>query len=242
MAQFVPPRQLWEATTAVLEVGHDPDGVMQRGLRALCDLLTADRADAGRVDVAQVHYRPDWMVAASAAPASPRFALPLDDTALRRVLAEPRTMFVVDAPEQLAGTPTGDLMTALDTRAMVVRRLERHGDGAGVVCVDWVGRVPEMPADALGLADEYIAKVLSPVLERADATRRRTYDPLDALTAAERAVCRLAADGGTYRDIAAARGTSVNTVGHQLSAARSKLGVPNTAALCRLVALHDRLR
>ncbi|MEE8603602.1 helix-turn-helix transcriptional regulator [Euzebya tangerina] len=233
MPSVVPSRDLWEATTSVLEVGHDAGLVMRRGLEALCTLLAADRADGGHAHTGQTTYRPSWAVSVGDDPPS-SFALPLDDQVLRQVLATPRTFVVHDVREELGSSTTGQVMTELGTRAMVVRRLERAGDGNGVICVDWVDRPAELDSLQVALVEEFVTKVLQPVLRQARSQPRHP-DPLATLSDAESDVARLAAAGLTYREIADSRGTSINTVGHQLAAARRKLGVANTAALCRVI-------
>ena len=234
MVAFVPPAELWEATTAVLEVAADADRVMQRGLTALCTLLGADRADGGQAVVGQRTYSPRWTVATGSVAMS--YELPMDDPVIRQVLATPETFVVHDIREEIGGSATGELMSAIDTRAIAVRRLERDADGMGFVCVDWVGRAADVSREQVELLDVFVTKVLSPLLRAAPVGPQPGPDPLAVLTAAELEVCRLAVEGHSYREIASRRNTSVHTVGHQLSAARRKLEVPNTAALATLLA------
>jgi DNA-binding NarL/FixJ family response regulator len=73
------------------------------------------------------------------------------------------------------------------------------------------------------------------MLSATRSTHDETTEPFRILTAAERAVARLAVDGLSYKEIARRLDRSVSTVDHQLRSARSKLGVRSTARLVNLM-------
>lgn len=143
---------------------------------------------------------------------------------------------LADVRDDLPGGPVRDLLVETGTRTIVVRRLEQNGDGCGLVCIDWVDRRADLPAEALELVDYFVSRIWSPLLLRAVADPEPAQpDPLARLSNAERGVVELAAAGLSYREIAARRDTSVNTVGQQLRSARAKVGARNTAKLCALI-------
>ena len=87
--------------------------------------------------------------------------------------------------------------------------------------------------DLVELVDVFSRSELAPVLAMAGPAWP-SPDPVDVSSAAEVEVVRLAARGLSYREIAAARGTSVSTVDHQLQSARHRVGARNTAQLVEL--------
>lgn len=245
MAQPAAPAALLDATVRLIEAGPAPADQLEAGLDGLVRLLDADRADAGFVSSTSTAYRPDRVVAVGDTAATP-FEVSTDDPMLRAVLAGIGPVAVADVEADLATGAVRDLLVATATGSIVVRRLDHLEDGCGVVCIDWVDRRVELPAEALELVDYFVARIWSPLLARALATwtpprpEHRT-SPAIALTPSERDVVRLAASGLSYAQIAGARGSSTNTVGQQLRSARRKVGARNTAELCSLVVDHGLL-
>lgn len=235
------PAALLDATAELIAAGTDVGDQIEAGLRAILHLIDADRADAGLVGRASSAYRPLKIEVAAPVPAT-TFEVPVSDPLVQRVMRVDGTAFVADVGADLASGPVRDLLVGSDTRSVVVRRLDHHDDGYGLVCIDWVGRSADVPSDAVELVDHFVSRIWSPLLCRsvAEGSPRSTPDPLAPLSAAERAVVDLAAAGYSYREIADRRHTSVNTVGQQLRAARRKVGARNTAELCRLAGLGPR--
>jgi DNA-binding CsgD family transcriptional regulator len=73
-------------------------------------------------------------------------------------------------------------------------------------------------------------------------SRRRPPTVLGELTPAEREVLALVCEGRSNKEIAACRGTSVNTVGNPLAAIFSKLAVANRFELVELADTRHRLQ
>ena len=236
MGTAPPPAVLLEATADLIAVGPHLADQLDTGLRGLLRLLGADRGDTGFVTTTSPSYRPMHMVAAADVPIEP-FEIPAVDPLVRAVLAAPETTMVSDVRDDLASGPVQDLLLGTGTRSIVVRRLDHHDDGYGLVCIDWVGRTADLPTEALELVDYFVSRIWSPLLLRSAAERPAAppSDELSALSPAERAVVELAAAGLSYAAIAARRNTSINTVNQQLRSARRKLGARNTAELCALV-------
>jgi len=78
---------------------------------------------------------------------------------------------------------------------------------------------------------------LAPCGERG-ASPRETSSPLDLLSPAERRVCRLVAQGLSYKEICRSTNRSFSTIDHQLRSVRRKLGVASTAKLITLLAVE----
>lgn len=235
MATASPPAALLDITAEVIAAGPGLSDQLDAGLRGLLRLLGADRADVGLVAPSSPAYQPMRISAADGVPIVP-FEAPTADPVIGTVMATAGPAVVADVRADLADGPVRDLLVGTGTRTIVVRRLEHNGDGCGLVCIDWVDRSADPPADALGLVDFFVSRIWSPLLLRAVADPEPVrIDPLVGLSEAERAVVDLAAAGLSYREIASHRGTSTNTVGQQLRSARSKVGARNTAELCALV-------
>ncbi len=234
------PTALLEATAELIEVGPDVGERFEVGLRALLRLLDADRADAGLLAPTSAAYRPVRIEAVADVPAE-QFSVPAGDALIRQVMTLDDVAVVVDVDTEVASGPVRELLVGNDTQSVVVRRLEHHDDGFGLVCIDWVGRHAPDLDDRIELVDLFVERIWSPLLRRSlmEPPRPERPDPLAALTVAEREVVRLAALGLSYREIADRRGTSVNTVGHQLRSARRRLGARNTSELARLVGVGE---
>jgi DNA-binding CsgD family transcriptional regulator len=233
------PAALLEATATQIEAGSSPAAQLEVGLRSLLALVGADRGDVGVVAAGARAYRPDVQLSADASGTEP-FEVPLTDPLVRSILATPEAVLVPEVAERLEGGPVRDLLVGSSTRSILVRRLDDHDDGCGLVCIDWV----DLAVEAVELVDWFVSRVWSPLLAKALAESRHPAptSPLACLTAAERSVVELAASGCSYAEIADARRTSVNTVNQQLRSARHKAGVRNTAELCSLLAPTDRGR
>lgn len=230
-----PPAALLEATAELIAAGPGLTDQLDAGLRGLLRLLGADRADSGLVATSSPAYRPMRIAAGEDVPIVP-FEVPTADPVVSAVLATGRPAMLADVRNDLATGPVRDLLVGTGTRTIVVRRLEHNSDGCGLVCIDWVDRCADLPAEALEMVDYFVTRIWSPLLLRAvvDPEPLRP-DPLAALTTAERAIVELASAGLSYREIAARRRTSINTVGQQLRSARAKVGARNTAELCALI-------
>jgi DNA-binding CsgD family transcriptional regulator len=232
------PAALLDATVQLIEAGPDPMDQIEAGLFGLLDLLGADRGDAGFMTKESLSYRPARVAARGTASPS-QFEVPASDPTVRAVLRASEPFLVADVRTGMATGPVQELLVRTGTRAIVVRRLDHLEDGGGMVCIDWVDRDADLPHEALELVDYFVARIWSPLLSRSVMGRRRAPgrepDPLASLSVAERAVARLAAQGRSYKEIAGARHTSINTVSQQLRAARQKVGARNTVELCSLI-------
>jgi DNA-binding CsgD family transcriptional regulator len=231
-----PSAVLWDATAAILEVGPDPDRVLESALDSMRGLLGANRADGGFVRAPGDSYRPRRVVTDGSTPAV-FFELSTDDELISRVLATDRAFAVGDVLADIGDCPTRSMLAETDTHAIVTRRLERHGDAFGLICLDWVGAARKATADELELVDLFVSAVLSPVLAMAGTVTPHEEPPSHSrLSAAELEVVRLAGEGLSYQHIAFVLDKSVNTVSHQLASARRKVGARNTAELCIVTA------
>ena len=132
------------------------------------------------------------------------------------------------------------------TRVKMAAPITDRAGPVGLMCVDWMDACEPAGDDRRAHFEEIAAGVLGPVMSMSlrlagdvPGTARPTLDetpePFRSLTAAERAVARLAVDGLSYKEIARHLDRSVSTVDHQLRSARSKLGVRSTARLVNLM-------
>jgi len=225
------PRALLELAASILEASAKGRSPLEVGLRGLLDLVEADRADGGFVSASVPWYQPTSVVARSGVDID-GFRVPLDDPVVQGVLTADVPVFVTDTVEQIPVGPVRTLLMGNNTRSMIVRRIDDESDAFGIVCIDWVDRrLRDIDRDQLELIDYFVTRIWSPILRLHEHSTDQEPSPLDTLTAAEQEVVALAAQGLTYSDIARERGTSVNTVGQQLRAARQKVGARNTAEL-----------
>ena len=225
-----------EATADLIAVGCHVERQLDAGLTGLLQLLGADRGDAGFVGSVADPYRPARMAAMPDVATEP-FEVAAGDPLVVAVMSTPEPMLVADVCADLTDGPVRDLLVGNGTRSILVRRLERHDDGCGLVCIDWTDRVPDVPTEALELVDYFVSRIWSPMLMRSVTERSPVAGGgvLAQLSAAERSVVELAATGLSYAEIAGRRQTSTNTVSQQLRSARAKTGARNTAELCGLL-------
>ena len=207
-------------TGRLLGADDDPGLLPWRAAAALAAVRVGLRADATRL--AREHL-------ALARDAQAPYAVALGLRALATVdaRADP-TGLLREARETLAGTPAARLAAQLDT------------DLAGLLLLS--GR-PDVSAEALALlrpAEEYAGRQdLWPLQSRIRRLLDRLGEPprpvhgeaLAALTASERRVARLAADGLTNREIARQLVVTVKAVEWHLSHVYRKLGIPSRAGL-----------
>lgn len=96
-------------------------------------------------------------------------------------------------------------------------------------------RFEEIAAVVLGPVMSASLRMASDMPGATCTSRDEGAEPFDSLTAAERAVARLAGDGLSYKEVARQLDRSLSTIDHQLRSARSKLGVTSTARLVNLM-------
>lgn len=142
--------------------------------------------------------------------------------------------------EQVEQNPViGDLREAfinLRSRSMVARSLEYSNTTLGLICLDHTEESHVWQPGELALIDNFCQEFLAPILAYSLQLSKRlpSVRVANALTSAELEVVRLAAEGLTYREIAATLNKSVRTVDNQLRSAREKLGARNQIDLVRL--------
>lgn len=110
---------------------------------------------------------------------------------------------------------------------------------------EWSG--PWLPSAIAPLADARAAArhAIGPLVFRVDPAddlvlvHARRATPFDTLTAREREVARLFADGESTKEVAARLGIAANTVRVHLGRVYEKLGVVNKAELASMLAAHD---
>lgn len=231
-----PAAELWEATEKVLAAGPNPYDILREGASALRVMLGADRADVGIVASTTAGYEPTFVDIRSADYALPEFHVPASDAFLAHVLASPVAVGIVDVEASLAPGPSRQFLLEHRTRSLVIRRIDRGDGRCGLVCLDWVDPASLYRDDGSELIDLFVSRVLSRVLGMALAQPRRwNGSALARLSASERDVAVLAAEGLSYDQIARRLGKSAHTVDHQLLRARRALGARNTAHLVELI-------
>lgn len=228
--------ELWEPTAAVLAAAAEGSEVLQEGLRQLCLLVQADRADGGFVGGPDGVYRPARSHSRDGVETAD-FAVSADDALVCTVLASESTTYVRDIADDIREGHARTTMMDVGTRSILAHRLEYGGNVFGVVCLDWLGVPHDRDRQELELVDLFVSAVLSPVLLVRRATEPyavRQSPAGDELSTAERKAVELAATGMGYREIAQTLGKSANTIDHQLLSARQKLGARNTVHLVEL--------
>lgn len=230
------PRTLWDPTVRLLAAAATTGEVLATGLDELRRLLGADRADGGFLRSRHDAYRPARTVARDGVEHA-RFRLDGGDPVIGAVMASDAVVSMADLATDAPDGPVRTAMLEIGTRAIVTRRLDVDGAPFGLVCVDWIGRSATPPQEALDLVDIFVRSVLSPTLALAGHGPPSAPGTADRLTDAERDAVRLAAEGCSYSEIAAALGKSRSTIDHQLQAARRRLGARNTAELVRLAGM-----
>lgn len=233
----VAPAELWEPTLAVLAAASKQGDVLGTGLEQICELVDADRADAGFVRSPTDTYQPSVLVARGATRTA-TFAIPAADPIVNAVLATDHTVGVFDTATDMPDGPCRSAMLNVGTRTVVVRRLEMDGTVFGLVCIDWTNEPRQVDHQAVELIDIFVASVLTPVLALTDQTGPCPPRRSGALSGAEMDAVRLAARGLSYADIARQLGKSISTIDHQLLRARRRLGAKNTAQLSQMLALE----
>jgi len=116
---------------------------------------------------------------------------------------------------------------------LAMKLLSESAEGVGYLLKDRIGDVPEFLA-----AVERVAKggsALDPTIVTTLLGRRRTVDPLAALTPREHRVLELMAAGASNQGIADALVITVRAVEKYVSSIFSKLGLPSTSSDSRRV-------
>jgi DNA-binding CsgD family transcriptional regulator len=125
------------------------------------------------------------------------------------------------------------MLRRLGVRTKVARRLELGNASFGIICVDQTEERRCWGQDDQAYLDQFVVGFLSPPMA---AIRSGCDKARCRLTAAEYAVVQLAAQGLSYKEIAAKLGKSPNTVDNQLSQLRRKLGARNQVELVQAYA------
>jgi DNA-binding CsgD family transcriptional regulator len=116
-------------------------------------------------------------------------------------------------------------------RVKLARRLELDDRSFGIVCVAQTEERRRWGSEDQFYLNQFVVGFLSPLM----AESRRSHDKF-RLTTAEYAIVQFAAQGLSYKEIAAKLNKSPNTIDNQLCRLRRKLGVRNKVALLRACA------
>lgn len=124
-----------------------------------------------------------------------------------------------------------DLMS-LDTRAMLAQRLNDKNNAFGIICIDDLETDRVWKAQEEKLVYEFCNNFFAPIvaISRAINTVEKNNKP----SPAELDAIRLAAQGLSYKRIAAQLNKSIRTIEFQLRNARAKTGAINQTELVRI--------
>jgi DNA-binding CsgD family transcriptional regulator len=139
----------------------------------------------------------------------------------------------LDVQEDQIGRGLRPSLERFRARVKLARRLELDDRSFGIVCVAQTEERRRWGWEDQFYLDQFVLGFLSPLM----AESRRSRDKVRGhLTTAEYAIVQLAAQGLSYKEIAAKLNKSPNTVDNQLGRLRRKLGVRNQIALVRACA------
>jgi DNA-binding NarL/FixJ family response regulator len=116
---------------------------------------------------------------------------------------------------------------------LALQLLSESADGVGYLLKDRITDVDEFVAAVRRVADG--GSALDPVIVSTLLSRRRTDDPLGALTPREREVLELMATGSSNQGIADALVITLRAVEKYVSSVFDKLGLPSTKSESRRV-------
>jgi len=226
-----------------------PDDCWRFATAWLREAFDADRVDVGFGRPDEAYFRPqvEALRRERDVPSVIGISMNTADWGLHR-LWNARGVVVLQAAdlERSIGEATRTALRRMGTRVKMAAPIADRAGPVGLMCVDWLD-VFEAVGDVRRSRFEEIASVvLGPVMsaslhlacnlsEGEGLAPDEAQGRFDSLTAAERVVARLAADGLSYKEIARRLDRSFSTVDHQLRSARSKLGVKSTARLVSLV-------
>jgi DNA-binding CsgD family transcriptional regulator len=212
----------------------EPSRMQQIGLQHLLARFGATRGDMGFGSENDPKYR------ASAAqsrtdcdvPDVLGIALPNQERAIQSVWQAGRTIYF-DVHHDPVMTRLLPAMDRFRTRVKMARRLEYQSRSFGIICLDHTEERRRWKQSDLDYLDQFVLEFLSPLMAESRSCHAEDHR---ALTAAERAVVRLAAQGLSYKEIAAELHKSPYTVDNQLRRIRERLGVRSQIELVRACA------
>jgi DNA-binding CsgD family transcriptional regulator len=226
----VPPSML-DCGAHMLLYFDEPSVMKRIGLQHLLERFGATRGDIGLGSAYDPIYRPSAVEthADYDVPNILGVAHPNRDRAIQSVWQSNHPIYfdVVYDPIMNRLLPA---MKRFRTRAKMTRRLEYRNRSFGLICIDHTEERRRWNRGDLLYLDQFVLNFLSPIVA---ASRFSQAEGHRALTEAERAVVRLAAQGLSYKEIAAALHKSPYTVDNQLRRIRERLGVHNKIELVR---------
>jgi DNA-binding NarL/FixJ family response regulator len=116
---------------------------------------------------------------------------------------------------------------------LAMQLLADSADGAGYLLKDRIGDVKEFVAAVRRVAEG--GSAIDPIIVSTLLRKRRSADPLDALTPREREVLVLMAEGRSNQGIADVLVITLRAVEKYVSSVFSKLGLPSTSSDSRRV-------
>jgi len=230
----VAPPAMVDCGAHMLLYFDEPQMMFQVGLQHLLDYFDATRADFGFGSPSDQKYQACAMQSRADCdiPDVTGLELPNRHRALQFVWRSKRTIYIDVHRDAMVH----DLRPSLDhirTRVKLARRLEQGGRCFGIICVDQTEEHRRWRDSDLAYLDQFAVSFLSPIMVASRSCR--SADP-HSLSAAERAVVRLAALGLSYKEIARELHKSPNTVDNQLRKLRERLGVRNQIELVSVCA------
>lgn len=223
------------AARMILELDA-PQEVAQIGLEFLLEKLKASRADLGFMKRDDKVYNPS-SIAYNDAVDPPRcdgMTYPAEARVFRRTWYNDRPVACDNVSEDPLLADSRDAFLGIQSKSIAFRRLTLGGKGVGLMCLDYTDHHHVWTASDLEFVDLFTDRFLAPLA----AISRHWNTPADPVSArrptpAELAAIRLAADGLTYKHIAAQLGKSERTIENQLRNAKNTLGVSTLRELIK---------
>ena len=211
---------LWEFDSA--------HSMLRVATRFAAQHLGACRADFGFGLASAAIYKPEveWLDQSVEAPSMSLVELPNRDEVVQRVWRSATPVAYEDCYKQANVASLREGFRATRLRSMIARRLEHQGQAFGILCIDQTTHPRRWKDRDYDFVESFCAEFLAPLLvlaNQAAGGQRPTAAELDAI--------RLAAQGLSYKQIAARLNKSVRTVEHQLRNARQRLNAANQADL-----------
>jgi DNA-binding CsgD family transcriptional regulator len=207
----------------------DEPQTMERALEHLLDRFAATRVAIGF----GTPYDPKYQICATQmrtdcdVPDELGVAWPNQDRWIQSIW-QSRVALYLDVQNDLIVRGLRPSLERFRARVKLARRLEWDDRSFGIVCIAQTEEHRRWGWGDQSYLNQFVVGFLSPLM----AESRRSRDKIRGhLTAAEYAIVRLAAQGLSYKEIAAKLNKSPNTVDSQLGRLRRKLGVRNQVAL-----------
>lgn len=214
----------------------NPKEVMRIGLQYLVTELSVCRADAGFATPEHLEYTPitEFCNPITKPPSITGLVIPNQHPVMQKIWQSQQSVKYEQVANNVELKELRQTLTDAGCRSMLMQKLVWDGEAIGIACIDFTLHEHEWSTLECSLMESFCMMFLGPLAGISNYWfNPKLHSMFSKPTESELLAIRLAAEGMSYKQIAANLNKSTRTIENQFRNARKRLGARNQVELIK---------